>query len=232
MSEPTKNGTGDRDGTGQGGSAGGSTPDEPERSDPTAPIWSDPTASLPEPPHAPHASPAPPPVAPGAPPAAPYGVPGGAPGPYGEQPSPSEPANPYAYDKDAAPTPWAAQQQGAPYPAYGQQPYGVQQGYARQWGATSGKATAVLVLGIASIVLACCLGAGVIPAVIALVLAPGAKREIVASGGALTGLGQVKAGQITSIIALVLTVLGAVLVGVLIASGAFNGPSSDFSGTF
>ncbi len=67
-----------------------------------------------------------------------------------------------------------------------------------------------MVLGIAALVLFCCYGAGVIPAIIALVLAPGAKREIVASGGALSGLGQVKAGQITSVIALVLTVLGVI----------------------
>ena len=90
----------------------------------------------------------------------------------------------------------------------------------------------MLVLGIAAIVLFCCAGAGVIPAIVALVLAPGAKREIVASGGALTGLGQVKAGQITSIIALVLSILGAVALVLAIASGAFNTNNSDFSGTF
>ena len=90
----------------------------------------------------------------------------------------------------------------------------------------------MLVLGIAALVLFCCLGAGVIPAIVALVLAPGAKREIVASDGALTGLGQVKAGQIMSVIALVLAILVAVLLGVGIASGAFNTTNSDFSGTF
>jgi hypothetical protein len=90
----------------------------------------------------------------------------------------------------------------------------------------------VLVLGIAAIVLLCCAGAGVIPAIVALVLAPGAKREIVASGGALTGLGQVKAGQITSVIALVLSILGAVALVLAIASGAFNINNSDFSGTY
>ncbi len=90
----------------------------------------------------------------------------------------------------------------------------------------------MLVLGIASLVLFCCLGAGVIPAIVALVLAPGAKREIVASDGALTGLSQIKAGQIMSVIALVLAVLLAVLLGIGIASGAFNTTNSDFSGTF
>jgi hypothetical protein len=89
-----------------------------------------------------------------------------------------------------------------------------------------------MVLGIAALVLFCCYGAGVIPAVIALVLAPGAKREIVASGGALTGLGQVKAGQITSIIALVLTVLGVIGVIILAANGTFDHGSGDFSNTF
>ena len=90
----------------------------------------------------------------------------------------------------------------------------------------------MLVLGIAALVLFCCYGAGVIPAIIALVLAPGAKREIVASGGALTGLGQVKAGQITSVIALVLTVLGVIAVIILAATGTFDHSSGNFSNTF
>ena len=90
----------------------------------------------------------------------------------------------------------------------------------------------MLVLGIAALVLFCCYGAGVIPAIIALVLAPGAKREIVASGGALTGLGQVKAGQITSVIALVLTVLGVIAVIILAATGTFDHGSGDLSTTF
>jgi hypothetical protein len=224
--------------------------DEPEHGDPTAPIWSPPTAAVPEPPRPPHDAPGQTPVPPGPPAGTPYDVPGGPPSPSGEQAGPSAQANPYAYDQDAAASAWGQQQsQGAPaysqqqpygQAPYGQQPYG-QQPYGqapygqqgqRQWGATSGKATAVLVLGIAALVLLCCLGAGVIPAVVALVLAPGAKREIVASGGALTGLGQVKAGQITSIIALVLAVLGAVGLVIAIASGAFNNTGGDFSGTY
>jgi|tagenome__1003787_1003787.scaffolds.fasta_scaffold20629353_1 hypothetical protein len=264
MSEPT-NGTGERDehagtdgtdGTAGSSGAGGSSRYEPEHGDPTAPIWSDPTASIPEPPRAPHD--APPPAPPGPPSGSPYEAPSpyAAPSPNAQQPtaSPGQQPNPYAYDQDAA-SGREEHQQGAPYPAYGQQPsynqqppygqpqqaygqqpYGQQpyggQGPAKPWGLTSGKATAVLVLGIAALVLFCCLGAGVIPAIVALVLAPGAKREILASDGAVTGLSQIKAGRILSVIALVLTVLGAVLVGIGIASGAFNTSNSDFSGTF
>ena len=52
---------------------------------------------------------------------------------------------------------------------------------------TSGKATTVMVLGIVSLVLMVSCGLGFIPAVIALVMAPGAGREIEASGGGCRG---------------------------------------------
>lgn len=89
---------------------------------------------------------------------------------------------------------------------------------------TSGKATAVLILGIVSLVLLCAalafLPLGVIPAIIALVMASGAKREINASGGALTGLGAVKAGVICSWVTIGLTIAGMVLLVALIMMGA------------
>ena len=74
---------------------------------------------------------------------------------------------------------------------------------------TSSKATTVMVLGIVSLVMffAVC-GLGVIPAIIALVMARGAEREIAASGGALQGASQVKAGKIMAWITLGLTALG------------------------
>ena len=261
MSEPT-NGTGDRDeragdraalpARARAGTAGPpaespSTTTPPRRSGPTRPPRS-PSRRARRTTH-----PRPRPVRRPAPPT-PRPRPYAAPSPYGQQPSASEQPNPYAYDQDAAAgarsTSRARRTAGTassrrtgqqPYygpsePAFpeaghaGQPPYG---SHAKPWGPTSGKATAVLVLGIAALVLFCCLGAGVIPAIVALVLAPGAKREIVASGGALTGLGQVKAGQIMSVIALVLTVLGRGRAGHRPSPpGAFNTTNSDFSGTF
>ena len=62
----------------------------------------------------------------------------------------------------------------------------------------SGRAMAILVLGIVSLVLVCGYGIGVIPAVVALALSPGAKREIANSGGRITGTSFVTAGVICS----------------------------------
>jgi hypothetical protein len=86
-----------------------------------------------------------------------------------------------------------------------------------------------MVLGIVSLVtfFALC-GLGVIPAVVALVMARGADREIAASGGALAGEGQVRAGRIMSWVTIGLTLLGlAVLAGLI----ALLATSSDTSGT-
>ncbi len=63
-------------------------------------------------------------------------------------------------------------------------------------------------LGIASLPLACgCLGLGIVPAVISLALASGARREITASGGSLTGTGLVTAGVVGSWISVAIGVL-------------------------
>ena len=83
----------------------------------------------------------------------------------------------------------------------------------------SGKAIAILVLGVAGLVFTCTSGFGVIAAIVALALAPGANREIAASGGTLTGEGLIKAGVICSWIAVGLTALG-ILVLVLFIIGA------------
>jgi hypothetical protein len=58
---------------------------------------------------------------------------------------------------------------------------------------TDGTAICVLVLAICSFVLL-----PVVPAVVALVLAPGAERDIAASGGRLTGEGLVRAGRVVA----------------------------------
>lgn len=80
---------------------------------------------------------------------------------------------------------------------------------------TDGTAIAVLVLAVCSFVVF-----PIVPAIIALVLAPGAMRTIEASGGRLTGEGLVRAGRITAWIHLALS-LGVLLLVVLFF-GAFG----------
>ena len=55
-----------------------------------------------------------------------------------------------------------------------------------------------MVLGIVSLVLMFTCGLGFIAAIVALVMAGGAEREVAQSGGALQGEGQIKAGRIMS----------------------------------
>ena len=78
-------------------------------------------------------------------------------------------------------------------------------------------------LGISSLVLLCAvfvfLPVAVVPAIIALALAPGAKREIQASGGALTGLGTVKAGVVCSWVTIGVSIAWIVLLIALFALG-------------
>jgi hypothetical protein len=99
----------------------------------------------------------------------------------------------------------------APPPPYATYPYVPVQ--------TSGKATAVMVLGIVGVALMCGYGIGVVPAIVALALAPGARREIQTSGGRLQGEGQIKAGVICSWVAVGVVGLALVaLVAILIIS--------------
>ncbi|MBW3614298.1 MAG: DUF4190 domain-containing protein [Actinobacteria bacterium] len=83
---------------------------------------------------------------------------------------------------------------------------------------TSGKATAALVLSILSF-FAC----PVIAAIVALVLASGAKREIASSYGRVGGEGMVKASRIISVINIVLFVLLGALIAFAIAVPTFFG---------
>jgi hypothetical protein len=95
-------------------------------------------------------------------------------------------------------------------PGYGAAGYGYDPAAYAGYGygpSNSGKAIAVLVLGIVSLPGLCLCWAGVITAIVALALAPSANRDIRSSGGMVSGDGFVKAGVICSIVALVLGAL-------------------------
>ena len=109
--------------------------------------------------------------------------------------------------------PWG---QPAPPGPYGQPSYGPYGPYGGPPVATSSKATTVMVLGIVSLVMLFTCGLGFVTAVIALVMAPGARREIAASGGRLTGESQVRTGTILSWVTLGLTALAVVALAVVI----------------
>jgi hypothetical protein len=81
---------------------------------------------------------------------------------------------------------------------------------------TAGRATTVLVLGIVSLVMMFTCGLGFVTAIIALVMAPGAKREIAESGGRLTGESQVRTGSILSWVTLGLTALAVIVFAVVL----------------
>lgn len=146
-------------------------------------------------------APAPPPLPPVQ---AAYGAPPAPAPPYAGQQHPGQtyqgqpfPGQPYPGQ------PSQSQYPGQPYPSYGGTPAYATGGYP----ATSGRATAVLVLGIAAIPTLFVGGIGFIAAIVALALAPGARRDIRSSGGALVGEGQVRAGRVLAIVALVIGVL-------------------------
>lgn len=160
--------------------------------------------------------------------------------PYAQQPG--QPERPYGEASPPPPPAYGAPPgYGPPPPAYGAPPgygappaYGPPPGYGALSGqpgpATSGRAQVVLICGVASLVVPF---VGWIAAIVALVLAGGAKREIEGSQGRLTGLGLVKAGRICSWIALALTVLGILaLVFLIIVGGAAGGFSDSGSITY
>lgn len=85
----------------------------------------------------------------------------------------------------------------------------------------------MLVLGIVSLVFTCAYGIGLIAAIVALVLAPGGKREIAASQGRLTGEGMIKAGVICSWITVGLAVLGVILLVIVLIVAASTSSSTS-----
>jgi hypothetical protein len=123
---------------------------------------------------------------------------------YGQQP-PN-----YGQAPGAAPSeqPYPAQ------PSYSQAPaYNAQQNFAQpsgQGAKNSSRSVIVLVLGISSLLTFWLCFIGLLPAIAALVLAGGAKREISQSQGALEGEKLVLGGQICAIIGLALTVFAVI----------------------
>jgi len=77
-----------------------------------------------------------------------------------------------------------------------------------------------MVLGIVGLVLICGYGVGVIPAIVALAMAPSATREIAASGGMLDGEGFVKAGVVCAWIAVGLTLAAIAFIVILLVATA------------
>jgi hypothetical protein len=159
------------------------------------------------------------------------------------EPPPSDPAGPpppVNPDPYAVPPPGYALPPPPPPPAYGQPPPGSSYppppgsqppppaygypaapggyGYAAQQ--TSGKATAVMVLGILSLVFCMLLG------IVALVLAPGARREIAESQGRLGGEGQIKAGVICAWVSVGLAIAGIVALIAIVVIGVSVGSTS------
>jgi hypothetical protein len=153
----------------------------------------------------------------------------------GEPPAPQQPYPPQPYPQQPYP------QQPYPPQPYGQQPYPPQPsgqaygGYPSPYGLpvappapTSGKATTVLVLGVASLLLMFLCGIGLVTAIVALVLAPGAKREIHQSEGRLTGLGMVQGGVVCSWITIGLVLLIAAVIVLVVAVGASFGDFDSY----
>jgi hypothetical protein len=113
-------------------------------------------------------------------------------------------------------------------PVYGQQPAYPPPGYAYPAVVpTDGHATAAMIVGIVSLVLASCYGVGLLGAPVALFMGKASMNRIDTSGGQLGGRGMAQAGFILGIIGTVLLGLAIVLVIVLVVVLASSG-----SGTY
>jgi hypothetical protein len=160
-----------------------------------------------------------------------YGDPGQGQGygqpPYGqgyEQPGYGQPPYAQGYGQPGHEQPGYGQgypQPGYPQPGYGQPPYGYGQQPGYGSAPTNGKATAALITGIASLVLAfCCVGA--LGGIAAIILGVRARNEIRDSGGRSSGDGLALAGIVTGALAILLGVAMLVLVVVSIANYSNN----------
>jgi hypothetical protein len=180
-------------------------------------------------------------------------------GSEGEQPAnpygpPPTPPNPYAAPEPGVggppPTTPPTYEQ-APYgqAPYGQEPYGQpsypQPGYPPAPGypgapygyaappPNDGGATAAMIVGIVSLVLACGYGIGLLGAPVALVMGRRSMKRIDASQGTLGGRGMALAGFVMGIIGtifLVLAIILGVVLAIAFATGGFDSGSS-FDGT-
>jgi hypothetical protein len=111
-----------------------------------------------------------------------------------------------------------------PYPQYGEQGYG---GYPAPPPENHGSALAAMIVGIASLVLGCTVGIGLLGSPVAWWLGAKAKREIDASQGRLGGRGMAQAGFILGIIGTVLLALGIVAVILIVVVAATTGFSTS-----
>jgi len=109
------------------------------------------------------------------------------------------------------------------YPQYGQPAY---DGYPAAPPPNHGGALASMIVGIASLVLGCIAGIGLLGSPVAWWLGAKAKREIDASQGRLGGRGMAQAGFILGIIGTVLLVLAVVAVIALVAVATTQGSTS------
>jgi hypothetical protein len=91
----------------------------------------------------------------------------------------------------------------------------------------STKATAVLVLGIVAVVTGPLVG-GVVPAVVALVLARQARADLLDSDGFLSGGDRVRRGEILAMVGVGLAVITLVVAATAAMISIANGGSHDF----
>lgn len=148
-------------------------------------------------------------------------------GPYPEQqpPSPYDPQSSSPPQQPYGPPP----QQ--PYGQYPQPPYGLPPGY-HPPAPNEGMAVASLVVGIASLVLSCLYGIGLLGSPVALVLGRISRRRIDASHGQLGGRGMAQAGFILGIVGtvlLVLAIIALVVVIVVAVNGGFDDGGTSYN---
>jgi hydroxylaminobenzene mutase len=87
----------------------------------------------------------------------------------------------------------------------------------------STKATAVFVLGVVAVITGPLVG-GLVPAVIALLLARQARAELVAGGGYLTGADRLRQGEVLAVVGLALAAVSLVVAALAAVLTAAGGP--------
>lgn len=158
----------------------------------------------------------------------------GTPDEGGQRPgSPSEPTAPYPGAAGQPPygeppygePPYGQGPYGSPTYGYGQpgqQPGYPPPGYGYPTAPSNGKATASLIVGIATLVLSWCCGAGVL-GIVAIVLGVRARGEIQASQGRQTGEGMAVAGIVTGVLAVLVGLASLAVIIIAVVSGGYSG---------